>query len=321
MKKPPTPGAALPEPFPAEMSRPAKNRPLNPRRIGVITMHTFTQLVRMKVFYFLGVFALILLGSNLLEIQNLGRPDLEGSDVLRSIRSWSLGTMTLFSVVLGVVATALLLPKDVEDRTLYTILAKPVPRLDYLIGKLGGVLLLIFVSLLVMDLLMSGVLALRTHFVVAEQVAAATREGWPPDAVEALRQDTLNQGPTWNLHGAVLVVFLRAAVIASTALLISTFSTSTLFTTVIGFVVYFMGNFQADARRAYFGEGIDPVEKMIGMAVAVIFPDLHLYNVVDRLIEGGAFPPGRLEGLIALTGFYVVLHLFVSWLVFAEKEF
>jgi hypothetical protein len=303
------------------MSRPAKNRPLNPRRIGVITMHTFTQLVRMKVFYFLGAFALILLGSNLFEIQDLGRPDLEGSDVLRSIRSWSLGTMTLFSVVLGVVATALLLPKDVEDRTLYTILAKPVPRLDYLVGKLGGVLLLIFVSLVVMDLLMTGVLAVRTHFVVAEQVAAAVGAGWPPDAVEALRQDTLNQGPTWNLHGAVLVVFLRAAVIASTAMLISTFSTSTLFTTICGFLIYFIGNFQAEARSLYFGEGISPLERAIGLGVAVIFPDFQLYNVVDALIEGAGFPPGRLGMLVALSGFYVVMHLFVSWLVFAEKEF
>ncbi len=303
------------------MSRPAKNRPLNPRRIGVITMHTFTQLVRMKVFYFLGVFAVILLGSNLFEIQDLGRPDLEGSDVLRSIRSWSLGTMTLFSVVLGVVATALLLPKDVEDRTLYTILAKPVPRLDYLVGKLGGVLLLIFISLAVMDLLMTGVLALRTHFVVADQVAAATQAGWPPDAIAALRQDTLNQGPTWNLHGAVLVVFLRAAVIASTAMLISTFSTSTLFTTITGFLIYFVGNFQAEARGLYFGEGISLLERFVGLAVAVIFPDFQLFNVVDALIEGAGFPPGRLAMLIGLSGFYVVLHLFVSWLVFAEKEF
>ncbi len=303
------------------MSRPAKNRPLNPRRIGVITMHTFTQLVRMKVFYFLGVFAVILLGSNLFEIQDLGRPDLEGTDVLRSIRSWSLGTMTLFSVVIGVVATALLLPKDVEDRTLYTILAKPVPRLDYLVGKLGGVLLLIFVSLLVMDLLMAGVLALRTNLVVAEQVAAVTAAGWPAAEIEALRQDTLNQGPTWSLHGAVFVVFLRAAVIASTAMMISTFSTSTLFTTITGFLVYFIGNFQAEARGLYFGEGVSPLEKGAGLLVATIFPDFQLFNVIDTLIEGGRFPDGRLAMLIALSGFYVVLHLFVSWIVFAEKEF
>ena len=58
-------------------------------RVVTIGLNTFTQLVRMKVFYFLGVFAVILLGSNLFDIQDLGRPDLEGTDVLRSIRSWS----------------------------------------------------------------------------------------------------------------------------------------------------------------------------------------------------------------------------------------
>ena len=62
-------------------------------------------------------------------------------------------------------ATALLLPKDVEDRTLYTILAKPVPRFDYLAGKLLGVLLLVFVSLALMDVLMTAVLQIRTSMV------------------------------------------------------------------------------------------------------------------------------------------------------------
>src|SRR5690606_28460660 len=121
------PGNRGPERF-MSAGNPPKNRPLNPRRIGVIALHTFTQLVRMKVFYFLAFFALILLASNLFDIQGLGRPELDGTHVLQMIRSWSLGAMTLFSVVLAVTATALLLPRDIEDRTLYTILAKPVPR-------------------------------------------------------------------------------------------------------------------------------------------------------------------------------------------------
>lgn len=302
-------------------SSPSKNRPLNPRRIGVIAMHTFTQLVRMKVFYFLGIFAVVLLCSNLLNIQDMGRPDLKGADVLRSIRSISLGVMTLFSVVLGIVATALLLPKDVEDRTLYTILAKPVPRLDYLIGKLGGVLMLIFVSLLVMDLLMTGVLAIRTNLLVSEQLNGLAAH-WPADEREALRQDILKQGPTWGLHGATLAVFLRSAVIASTALLLSTFSTSTLFTTVTAVLVYFIGNFQADAREVFLGgEGASRLERFGGMLLSVIFPDFKLYNVVDSVVQGIALPPAVLGTLIGLTTFYVVLHLFVSWLVFAGKEF
>lgn len=304
------------------MPRPAPNRPLNPRRIGVIMMHTFTQLVRMKVFYFLGVFAVILLASNLLKIQNIDRPNLEGVDVLRSIRSSSLAVMTIFSIVFGVSATALLLPKDIEDRTLYTILAKPVPRLDYLVGKLAGVLLLIFASLLVMDLLMTGVLALRGHWVIEAQTASAVKAGWPADQIEAMRQETLMQGPTWHLQGAVLATFLRSAVMASAALMLSVVSTSTLFTIITGFVVYFIGNFQAVARGVYFdSNGVNGLERFAGLVVATIFPDFQLFNVIDAIIEGKVMPPGMMSMLCGLSAFYVILHVFVSWLLFSKKEF
>ncbi len=101
--------------------------------------------------------------------------------------------MTLFSVVLSIVATALLLPKDVEDRTLYTILAKPVPRLDYLAGKLLGVLLLVFVSLALMDILMVGILHIRTNMVLADQMAMAEGRGWPAGDIALLKAEILNQ--------------------------------------------------------------------------------------------------------------------------------
>ena len=205
--------------------------------------------------------------------------------------------------------------------TLYTILAKPVPRLDYLIGKLGGVLLLIFVSLFIMDLLMTGVLALRTHLVVQEQLGGVAAH-WPADERESLRQDILAQGPTWSLHGAAIAVFLRSAVIASTALLLSTFSTSTLFTTVTAVLVYFIGNFQADAREVFLnGEGASQLERFGGLALSVVFPDFKLYNVVDAVVQGDALPLAVMGSLVGLTAFYVVLHLFVSGLVFAGKEF
>ena len=63
------------------------------------------------------------------------------------LKDVSLGAMSIFTWLLAVLATAMLLPKDIEDRTLYTILAKPVPRFEYLLGKLLGVLALLFVAL------------------------------------------------------------------------------------------------------------------------------------------------------------------------------
>jgi ABC-2 type transport system permease protein len=293
-------------------------------RILVIARHAFTQLVRMKVFYFLAVFAVILIASNFFDLPQHEGPESAGINVLRSIKSWSLGTMTLFSVVLSIVATALLLPKDVEDRTLYTILAKPVPRIDYLAGKLLGVLLLVFASLALMDLLMTVVLQIRTSMVLHDQIAAATARGWPQETINSLRIEILSQGPGWSLQGAVLAVFLRASIMASLALLISTFSTSTLFTTIISFLIYFIGHFQADARAAYLqsgeaGQGV--FARFAALAIALVLPDFQNFNVIDAVIEGQTMALFILGKLALSALYYAVFYTVASWFIFARKEF
>jgi hypothetical protein len=293
-------------------------------RILVIARHAFTQLVRMKVFYFLAVFAVIAIGSNFFDLPQHEGPESIGVNVLRSIKSWSLGTMTLFSVVLSIVATALLLPKDVEDRTLYTILAKPVPRIDYLAGKLLGVLMLVFVSLALMDVLMTVVLQIRSTMVLEQQMAMARELGWPPEAIESLKKETLAHGPSWSLQGAVFAVFLRASIMASLALLISTFSSSTLFTTIISFLIYFIGHFQADMRDAYLrageaGEGV--FARLVSLVLSLVLPDFQIFNVIDAVIEGQAMPL-LVVGKLTLVGLYYALFFTVaSWFIFAEKEF
>ena len=293
-------------------------------RTWVIARHTFTQLVRMKVFYFLAVFAVIAIASNFFDLPQHEGPEAVGINVLRSIKSWSLGTMTLFSVVMSIVATALLLPKDVEDRTLYTILAKPVPRLDYLAGKLLGVLLLVFVSLALMDLLMTVVLHIRASIVLEQQLTMANSLGWQQDAIDSIRTEAAANGPSWSLQGAVFAVFLRASIMASLALLISTFSTSTLFTTVISFMVYFIGHFQADARDAFlqYGQaGQGPVARFFSMLLSLVFPDFQNFNVIDAVIEGQAMPLLIVGKLTVIGLYYALFYTMASWFVFAKKEF
>ena len=293
-------------------------------RIIVIARHAFTQLVRMKVFYFLAVFAVIAIASNFFDLPQHEGPESIGVNVLRSIKSWSLGTMTLFSVVLSIVATALLLPKDVEDRTLYTILAKPVPRIDYLAGKLLGVLMLVFVSLALMNVLMVVVLQIRTSIVLEQQLDMAKALNWPKEAIDSLKLETAANGPTWSLQGAVFAVFLRASIMASLALLISTFSTSTLFTTIISFLIYFIGHFQADVRDAYLqagqaGEGV--FARLVSLVLSLVMPDFQNFNVIDAVIEGQTMPLLILGKLTLIGLYYAIFFTIASWFVFAEKEF
>jgi len=290
-------------------------------RISVIATHTFTQLVRMKVFYFLAVFAVITIGSNFFDLPQHAGPEAAGTNILNSIKSWSVGTMTLFSVVFAIVATALLLPKDVEDRTLYTILAKPVPRLDYLAGKLLGVILLVFVSLALMDGLMTAVLQIRSSMILSAQMELAHSRGWSAPEIASMRKDIVSQGPNVSLQAAVFVVFLRASIMASLALLVSTFSTSTLFTSIISFMIYFIGHFQADARGVFLEAGAGWVTRAIALLVALVLPDFHLFNEFDAIIQGQAFPLMLLGQITGIGLFYAVFYVIASWFIFAEKEF
>lgn len=302
------------------MSKALPTRPLNPRRITVLAVNTFTQLVRMKVFYFLAIFAVVVIAANSLDLPTNNTPENAGVQVLYAIKNTSFGCMGLFSLVLAVVATGLLLPRDVEDRTLYTILAKPVPRLDYLIGKLLGVSALIFISLVVMDLLMVGVLSLRTGEVVRMRSEFADARNFTPEMKAVFLQETRELGPTWNLQSGVLILFFRSVVMAAVALLLSTFSTSTLFTAVVGFMVLFVGFFQADARDYYFS-GTGQLGRIGSGAMSVILPDLQLYNVIDSIIEGKPLEAASLLKITAVTAFYCLVYTFTSWIVFARKEF
>src|ERR1700746_2615425 len=113
-------------------------------RVCAITANTLTELTRLKVFYVLLLFALLLIGSSVFMARFSFQQEFQ---ILKDV---SLGAMSIFTSLLAIVATARLIPQDIEDRTVYTILAKPVPRYEYILGKLCGVLFLLVISIAVM---------------------------------------------------------------------------------------------------------------------------------------------------------------------------
>src|SRR5205814_7092672 len=135
-------------------------RPFSFARINAITVNTLTELTRLRVFYVLLVFALLLICSPIFMAQFSFQHEFQ---ILKDV---SLGAISIFTSLLAIVATARLLPQDLEDRTVYTILAKPVPRFEYVLGKIAGVLLLLAISTLLMSAAFLLVLYLREQAVI-----------------------------------------------------------------------------------------------------------------------------------------------------------
>src|SRR5437763_5730537 len=138
----------------------SKFRKLSFRRIAAIATNTLTELTRQRVFYVLLIFALGLIGSSVFMARFTFQQEFQ---ILKDV---SLGAMSIFGSLLAIIASARLISQDVEDRTIYTVLAKPVPRFEYVLGKLFGVLLLLAISIALMAVLFAAVLYFREQAVL-----------------------------------------------------------------------------------------------------------------------------------------------------------
>lgn len=282
-------------------------------RVTAIVGNTFTGLTRLKIFYVLLLFALLLIGSSLFMAQMTFQQEFQ---VLKDI---ALGAMSLFISLLAVLATARLLPQDVEDRTAYTVLAKPVSRFEYLSGKLLGVLLLLAVSLLAMAALFFLVLEFREQSVLS--ATAHQMSGAPPDqsaeALRLVRASAFNP----NLFSGIAVIYAKGCLLAALTLFVSTFASSTIFTTVVMAFVYFIGHLQPIARE-YWLQSNSPgwFTKTFLAIVALLFPDLQLFNLTDDVVAGNAIPAALLGKTLAMGLFYTGFYLALAWAAFFRKE-
>jgi ABC-type Na+ efflux pump permease subunit len=304
---------------------PAGSSPQSPRlvrpfsrlsgwRLWALASNTFTQLLRMKTLYFLIVFAVLLVVFGFImptpPTSETGLASFGGEQELRLLKSVSLGAMSWFTAILAIAGTAMLLPRDVEDRTLYTILCKPVPRYEYLLGKLGGVILLILLCLLLMDLACAAVIYYKQITLTAREIHLLESRGLlTPETTAQVTQLYTRYGLDWNFQAAVIGIFWQAAVLAALTLLISTFATSSLFTIMAGLALLVIGQGQELARDYIFKDASAGLRRLIAVLIALFLPDLRQFNVIDEVVAGTAIP-----------AWFLVFYQLLAWFSFADKE-
>jgi ABC-type transport system involved in multi-copper enzyme maturation permease subunit len=281
-------------------------------RITAIGRNTFTGLVRQKVFYFLLIFALVVIGNSAFLAK------FSFQEEFQMLKDVALGAMAVFLSLLAILTTANLIPKDLEDRTIFTILSKPVPRHEYLLGKLLGVVILLALSTLVMGILFVTVLFLREQAALAE--TRATFNGSPQDLALAL--DAVRKGVfSWDLPAAMILLLVKATLLSSLTLLISTFATSGIFAIIVATSAYFIGHLQVTAREYWMsGIGIHWWTRVFTAVVALLFPDLQAFNLSDDIVAGIALPTGLLLQTLALGVVYTAVYYVIACFVFQNRE-
>ncbi|MGH9344828.1 MAG: ABC transporter permease [Terriglobia bacterium] len=254
-------------------------------RVSTIALHVFKQSVRDRVLYNLIVFAILLIGAALL----FGRISVGIQQII--LVNLGLSAISVFGVIIAIFIGISLVWREIERRTLYNVLSKPVARWEFILGKYLGLLLTLVANTAIMGAgFYLALFYLNHHF---------------------RRQDL---GPL----EAIYFILLELALVVGVALFFSCISTPVL-SAVFTFCVFVIGNLLADIR--WFGhESGSALMSGVTAFLYYVLPDFHDFNVITSVAHGH-FVPGTLmlsNSLYALL--YAAILVGASILIFEERE-
>ncbi len=180
-----------------------------------IARNTFRECVRDKVLYNLVIFAVLIIGSSLI----LGTITI--GDVRQIIINLGLSTISFFGTLIAILIGIQLVHKEIDKKTVYSLLSKPVARHEFILGKYLGLSMTLAVNVSVMILgVYLAVLYLRHSF----------------------------QASDVQILLAGILILIELMLVIAIALLFSTFSTPAL-SALFTFCLYVIGHFNADIRH------------------------------------------------------------------------
>ncbi len=222
-------------------------------RIIAIALNTFREAVRNKVLYLLLLFAVGLIASALA----FGQVSLH--EEARVTRDIGLGGMTLFGVLIAVFIGVNLVYKELDKKTVYALIPKPMHRFEFILGKFGGMVVTLAVQLAIMSVVLFGVLALQTT------------DG--------------RQAPEWaNLARAIVLLLCELTVVTAVAVLFSTFA-SPILSGAFTLGLFVIGRFTPELREL-IGKLHSPALRGALSAALRLVPDLHVFYVSGSMVEG-----------------------------------
>jgi ABC-type transport system involved in multi-copper enzyme maturation permease subunit len=115
-------------------------------KIFAIALNTFRESIRDRIFYSLLAFAILMLGFSMI----LG--NLTIGDPIKIVKDFGLGAISLFGILIAIFVGIGLVYKEMEKRTIYVMLAKPIARWQFLLGKYFGLSLILMIEVLVMTI-------------------------------------------------------------------------------------------------------------------------------------------------------------------------
>ncbi len=237
-------------------------------RIGYVAFNTFREAVRDRVLYNLVAFAVLLSGAAIL----VGEISIDIERLV--VVNLGLTAVSLFGVVIAIFMGIGLVSKEIEKRTLYTVLARPVRRWEFVVGKFFG---------------LTGTLVVNTFFMAIGVFLALLYVAHKFGKADI------------PVLVALYFIVLEFLIVCALALLFSSFSTP-LMSAVFSFALFIIGSLAEDLRGfAHITHGLAGI---VATGVAYLVPNFSALNIINQAAHGDPVP-GR---LILYNTIYALLY-------------
>ena len=266
------------------------------RAIVHIAVNVFKESVRDKVLYNLVVFAVLLIAVSYL----LGQLT-AGQDV-KIIKDLGLAAIATFGLLISIFIGIGLVWKEVERKSIYSLLSKPIRRSEFIVGKYAGLALTLFVNVAIMTAAFYVVLAyMNTQF------PESVRASWPAPATDP------------GMLRAVALIFVELLLVTAIALFFSTFS-SPFLSSAFTFGLWVIGHFNADLRNFEAVLNSQPAV-YLARALYYVLPNFAAFDIKTQVVYALPIPAGYVLTTMLYGVVYVMLLLTGAVIIFSRRDF
>ncbi len=250
-------------------------------KIWQIGLNTLKESMRKKTLYIILIFALIVIGASKLF------SFLTAEEELKMIKDVSFSAIEFFGALIAIFASLTAVSTEIERRTIYTLLTKPIRRSDFIIGKFVGVSLIVLINFVLTSLFFIGLLLVKKSV------------------------------PDIEVFKTLILIFFELLLIGGITLALATFTTDA-FNIICSVFLYIVGHL-----TSYGKEMVERTENIIvaGLAdmIYTLVPNYENFNIRDKVVVGINVS----WGYVGYTILYGILYLGIALLIalyFFEKR-
>jgi len=253
------------------------------KKIWIIAQNNFKESLRKRTLYFLLVIAFVVIGASRFF------SFLTAEEELKMIKDISFATIEFFGFLMVLFSTMGSISIEIEKRTIYTLLSKPIARKDFILGKFLGQVLILFLNFILMTIFFLALLFIKKSI---------------PD-IETFK--------------TLLLIFVELILLSSLTLAVASFASSDAFTLIFIFFIYIIGHL-----ITYGTQRMELVEnfifKIMGNFFYYIIPNLENFNIRDQVVIGVPVSWGYVIKTFGYGLIFISIGVLIAIYFFQKRE-